>query len=363
MLKTKRLTIVLVSVIIFSMVAIYGFGPAAYAVTSLESASVLLGDSNLEATATSTVSVNFGDTHPLTEGQIIRVSYEDALWLNFANVYADCGDDMTASTTNTAETYQVVECVVDPGKYLAATGTTLHTFDIGQITNPNAESATGYNITISTHDTNGSEIESSQVKVYILNDVEVSAHVNASLTFSVSELGPHSVRNTINGVPLTGTSTDQSLGFGTIDSTGSTTLGHELAVSTNASNGYVVTVQQDHEMRTAAGDTINSFDNAPDGQATTTADTWKGPSTVLGNDATYGHMGLTTEDDIAAFSGSKYVGLNGANPVTIMSHDGPAIETAEDVGLSAVAYTVEISALQEAGDYTSNITYVCTPTY
>ncbi len=355
MLKTKRSDFVLVVIVIFSMLTMYAYMPMAQA-DSLDSAKTTLSDSDISETATSTIVVNLGTA--ITVGQYIRVTYEENDFTNLLTVAGACPILSNASTTGTSDSFLVVECVATTT--IAAATSTI----VIQHQNPSSENS--YSVTISTHEVDGTEIESSETKVYILNDVEVTASVPATLTFSVDQLTPTSTRNTINGVAINGTSTATALAFGTLDPTASTTLGHELTVSTNASGGYTVTVQQNQELTNGAADTINSFFNAPDGQGSTTPAVWGAPSASLGDTETYGHMGVISDDITnmsVDYSSSKYAGLNGADPIQVMAHNGPANATGEGTGIAGVAYTIEISALQEAGDYESYLTYVCTPTY
>jgi len=46
-----------------------------------------------------------------------------------------------------------------------------------------------------------------------------------------------------------------------------------------------------------------------------------------------------------------------------MYNGGPSDGTTDHVGVTQVAYSVRITSLQEAGDYTNTLTYICTPTY
>ena len=50
-------------------------------------------------------------------------------------------------------------------------------------------------------------------------------------------------------------------------------------------------------------------------------------------------------------------------PQEVMYHGGPADGSMQDKGSVEVAYRIQITALQEAGDYTNTLTYVATPTY
>jgi hypothetical protein len=47
----------------------------------------------------------------------------------------------------------------------------------------------------------------------------------------------------------------------------------------------------------------------------------------------------------------------------VMYNGSPSDGSTQNVGLAKVAYRVQISALQEAGDYTNTLTYTVTPTY
>ena len=80
-------------------------------------------------------------------------------------------------------------------------------------------------------------------------------------------------------------------------------------------------------------------------------------------------MGLTTNDsDLSGkgymdFTGEKYVGFNDTDPIVVMNHDHPSDGKTQDIGKAAVAYTVEVSTLQEAGDYENILTYIATATF
>jgi len=148
------------------------------------------------------------------------------------------------------------------------------------------------------------------------------------------------------------------------------TAAQDLQVSTNAANGFVVTVQTDHQLLSSSGADIDGFQ---DGSYETSPAPWVSPAQTLGNENTYGHWGITTDDDTVtpsltdefdvANSGRLYVSAS-TTPVEIFRHNSPTNGTDQGVGLTRVGYTVEISALQEAGnDYTATLTYVATPVF
>ena len=219
-----------------------------------------------------------------------------------------------------------------------------------------------YLVRIQTEDLSSNIIERSNVNVAITDGVAMTAYVDATLQFVVSGT---SSNVDINGIVTTATSTATSTNFGTLVVDATSTIGQTLAVSTNASQGYYVTVEQNHELINATGDTINSFNNSPDGTASTSPIDWENPTGLLDAKDTYGHMGLSTSDaDLGGgWSTNKYVGLSSTSPMVVMSHSGPADGLTQNKGFSAIAYTVKVSALQEAGDYSSVLTYICTPTY
>lgn len=368
MLHNKRGKIAIVAVMIFSMLMAYGAVPNVRA-ASFESAKAILGDSTPSQVATTTIIVDIGTS--LTNGQYLEIDlgpdgatpYGAGDLTGFAAI---CPTGLTASTTNTVA-MEMVHCMAGGGGFDEATYATT---TIGQITIP-AYSASGHKITITTRDTDGTEIETSDVIVYPMAAVEVSATVDASLTFAIS-----GTTGTINGTSTTVTATPTTIPFSNL-TVGTPAIGaQQLSVTTNAASGYSVTVQQDGELTSGAGATINNFNNAPNGQGSSTEGVaWAAPAGTLNIDRTYGHFGLTSDDDSLdgslfadegdndPFDSNEWAGMNGTNPIQVMYHTGPADGSTAGVGQANVAYAVQIDALQEAGDYTANLTYVCTPTY
>ena len=342
MLKTKQRRFAIVIVLLFSLMAMYGGMPAVNA-ANMDSAKVTLSDSDLSAVQTSTVVFDLGTE--LAANEYVQVSFASGFTtINSAN--ATCPANTTAGGSG-----QNITCTVDAGQTLAST--TSQTITITNVTNPGT--AGDYAITISSHQSGGTEIESTVTKVYIIDDVTVTAHVDASLTFAVSGVA---TTTAINGDSTTGSTSPTEIDFKTLTVNTEQRMGQTLTVSTNASSGYTVTVQQDQNMTSAAGADIDSF-------ATSAPATWASPAGTLGDESTYGHMGLASDDSdlTTPFSSGYYRGLNGTTPLEVMSHNGPADGSTQDAGLAHVMYNIEITDLQEAGDYQNTLTYVCTPTF
>jgi len=225
-----------------------------------------------------------------------------------------------------------------------------------QITNPAA--TTSYEINIA-----GSMPDSGSTRVAIIDQVTVSASVDTSLTFTVSGVASGQA---VNGSPTTTstTTTNVSLPFGLLAAGTSKVLAQDLAVTTNASNGYTVTVEQTGPLQSTTGATIDGF---IDGADTVTPTAWQGPGTSVADPDTYGHWGLTSNDGTttrtAEFGSDQWVS-GSTTPVVVMGHDGPSDGSTAGVGAARVGYQVQISALQEAGDdYTTTLRYIATPTF
>jgi hypothetical protein len=261
---------------------------------------------------------------------------------------------------------QVVRCTFAGG--LAPTTTQII---VGDVVSPAKVASAGvadtYTHTIITYNSGGTPLENAQVMVAIIDLVTVTASVDATLQFEVSGLATSTV---INQATTTFTTTSTTIPFGVI-APGAVNIevgGQQLEVTTNADYGFVVTVEQDQNLTSAASSDIDSFD---DGSPVSTPKAWESPTGTLGNENEYGHMGLTSDDsnlssDDASypdFSGSAFGGFNGSNPYVVFAATSSADGSTQDIGMAKVAYQIEITSLQEAGDYTNTLMYICTPSY
>ena len=239
------------------------------------------------------------------------------------------------------------------------TNATFATSGDSQITNPAVGS---YWITVDVGNS-----DSGQSMVAIVNTVTVTASVDTIFNFTVN-----GVNNglSVNGASTTGTSTSTAIPFGQLVADTPATLAQDLSVSTNAANGFVVTVQTDQQLSSTNGSDIDGF---IDGAYTSSPTQWVAPSQTLGQENTYGHWGITSNDDTVTSgltdefdvsgNGEDYVSAS-TTPVEIFRHNGPTNGTLDGVGIARVGYTVEASGLQEAAtDYTATLTYVATPVF
>jgi len=254
------------------------------------------------------------------------------------------------------------------GRQVICTGTTTAattTVTVNNVTNPAKSNPAGtadtYTITIET-----SQDEGAQVMVAIIEPITVTAHVEATLSFTVSGVN---AGQTVNGTTTTVTTTATTIPFGTLDPGTTSIAAQEISVTTNASHGFVVNIFQDHDLTNAQGDDINCFQ---DGTCVdyTNATSWASPAGTLDQENTYGHFGITSQDNSLGTNCSNdyygedlWAGLDGTDPAEVMCHTGPADGSTDNIGSTRVGFAVEITALQEAGEYTNTITYIVTPTY
>lgn len=337
----------------------YFFVSSAQAVVSLTDASDLLTDSDAGVTAdhlftfTNTVAVPAG-------GYLEAVFPADFGDVLVGNITCSGGGAATAPNTETAR------CT-----YVGGSATGVHTIAVTGVTNP-AEGSEGSKLFNLYHRTSGAVVtEQAQVRVMIIQDVLMTAHVDATLQFTVSGVNALQI---VNGETCNATSTATTTPFGTLVPAVKKTVCQQLNVTTNATKGFTVTVEQDNELTNSQNDTINSFDNSGDGTGSTTAHAWGAPDGILDQKHTYGHMGLTSNDtDLSSVYADQdyyngggaawYAGLNAAAAIPTFHHTGPADGLTQDKGVVRVAYSAEINALQEAGDYQNTLTYIVTPIY
>ena len=137
-------------------------------------------------------------------------------------------------------------------------------------------------------------------------------------------------------------------------------MAQDLTVVTNASNGFQVTVEHDGNLRSSSGADIDGF---IDGAWTDTPTAWQPPATTLNDEDTYGHMGISSDDTGFSFTEDEWISAS-TTPRVMFDHPNSTDGSTTGEGTTRIAYQIEISALQEAGnDYTNTLTYIATPTF
>jgi len=278
-------------------------------------------------------------------------------------VAADCTGSERVGFSVSGQNLIFNFCNGDGGSIPAGATTTIQIGDNAtggpannQIVNPAAEGSYEIGFTVGASD-------SGWTRVVILDNVEITAAVDTVFTFTVTGLPAGS---SVNGTTTTGATGSTSIPFGTLTAGVATTTAQRLNVSTNAANGYSVTVQIDQPLQSSTGADIDGFS---EGSYTDTPVAWNAPDATLGAENTYGHWGITSDDDTTSrsagdeFNANEWASASTA-PRVVMGHTGPANGTGTGVGSTTVGYKVQISGLQEAGDdYSTTLTYVATPVF
>jgi hypothetical protein len=237
------------------------------------------------------------------------------------------------------------------------------TITANNIVNPSTEGS--YLITIETRATEGGTIlDTGELRIAIVSGVTVTAHVPALLTFQVKGV-PAST--TVESGTTNVTSTTTTIDFGTVNAGIQYLTAQKLVVSTNANYGFTVKVWQNQNLTNAMGGDIDKF---KDGVTSTSPQAWASPTATPGSENTYGHFGLRSDDsDVEKDYGTNlWIGFYGDGPAfqhEVLKSTRPTAGEGDSQGYGwdYVEYKLEISALQEAGDYSNILTYVCTPTY
>ena len=332
-----------------------------YNISDTLSTSVPGQPANHTVAFTTNSAISAGDTikitfDPVTNafGGVGNVAFGDVTFTG-ATLVTSCaaGNDVTLSTSTAPGNESLIFTVC--GGATVASGT--KTIAVGNDRLINPTSTQSYAI-----DIKGTMPDSGETRVAIIPAVTVQAAVATNFSFSILGIATGTA---INGVTTTGASASTSMAFGLLSPNVPKVLGQELSVSTNAANGFAVTVHEDQDLTSGSGATIHLFDN---GDATSTPIPWVAPSAIAAEPATYGHIGVTTDDSLlsgGAYAGAKFVGaFNPTSTLTVFSNTGPGDGTTQNVGKADVAYQIEISGLQAAAtDYSNNLIYVATPVF
>jgi hypothetical protein len=248
------------------------------------------------------------------------------------------------------------------GGVVAAAGITVRVVVADtEVTNPAKVLAAGvgdsYEFTITT-DAAGTPIDSGKTRVVIIDTVLVSAIVNTTFDFTITGLA---TTTSVHGTTTTGTTGATSIPFGVLTADTRYILAQQLNVTTNARNGFVVTVETDGDLQSSTGAIIDTF---IDGANTATPTAWQSPADNIALDTTWGHWGLASDDDLTVPYATGQYSAALPTPQPVFTHGGPSDGVLANVGQANVLYQLEITPLQEAGDdYNTTLTYIATPTF
>ncbi|MEA3398262.1 MAG: hypothetical protein U9R06_00770 [Patescibacteria group bacterium] len=360
-IKQKKAIVI---ILIVGMIAIYGFAPPAKnagAIDSIADAKDLITDSDPGQTATHTFTFTTAATTSI--GNYWDIDFSAGNFTSIATGSLACAYGAAGLTEQVIGTSSA-RCLATAEILATSTQVTLT-----GVINPSSEA--DIPITIRHYDSSDQVLERVTVYVTIIEDILMTATVDSSMAFNIFGT---STAGAVGGIPCANVSTATNTPFGTLTVGATSTVCQTLTVVTNAQDGYTVTVEQDHELLSGSGADINSFKDSITGTGSSTSvQAWTSPLNALDAYHTYGHMGLYSDDtDLDTLSGglnfdngggnTYFAGLNSTDPLLVLAHNGPTSDT-QDSGRANVIYQVEIGSLQEAGDYESTLTYICTPTF
>jgi hypothetical protein len=210
----------------------------------------------------------------------------------------------------------------------------------------------------------GTMADEGRTKIVVIDSVTVTGEVNTFLDFHILGVDENEMVNA-DTMHTFATTTATTVPFGLVSNGNEYVLAQDLTVSTNSTNGFMVTVFADGDLQSTSGATINSF---TDGTGVASPVPWDSPLGQSGLIDTYGHWGITTEDnslsDNDSFGDALYAGNFINTPREVMYATSSADALTPHIGATRVGFKMEISALQEAArDYTTRLLYTVTPTF
>lgn len=228
------------------------------------------------------------------------------------------------------------------------------------VTNPTANNATFY-VRVSTYvstDTTGVPIDDGTVAASTATPIVLTGIMPESLIFCTG-----ATINSVSNVPDCTTATSGNISFDRLFSPNDTALAtSQMAASTNAQYGYVITVN---------GPTLKSGANTIAAMGTAAVST-KGIAqfgmNLKANTTPAIGAEITQPSDGVNLRGRATTGYNTANTYKFTSGETVADSAQGGAGPTngqtyTVSYIVNVPGNQLPGTYTTTLTYICTPTF
>lgn len=234
--------------------------------------------------------------------------------------------------------------------------------------------ATGdtYTYFVKNYDVTDTVIDSSSGKMAVIESVRVTATVDPTITFSIAGVASGAnpcgtgATNQTDVDTTTGTNAPLAVPFGTLSLNTFKDAAHLLTVSTNATNGYTVTAQENDQLGKDGGTTpfIPDGDGDNGTGSETVTDTW---DTATGNPG-FGYTLKSVSGSTVPFT-STGANFNMRRFPSVADPDAPLVATVMSSTSVAnshtanVCYRISVDATQAAGDYENQITYTATASF
>ncbi len=242
------------------------------------------------------------------------------------------------------------------------------TVQLDGIVNPNVANYSFY-VRITTWtgtDGSGTAVSTGNVAAATANPIQLSGQMPESLVFCTGA----TVGET-SGVPDCTTATAGSVSFTTLFSPNYTsTATSQMAASTNAGSGYAITVngntlQSGSYSITAIGATAASPVHGTDqfgmnlmANTTLTATPAPGAAVTPASDGV-NYFALPT----TAYGTVDEYAFSSGNTVATSGYSTGTPTVGSDAQIYTTTYIVDVQGRQQAGTYTTTLTYICTPTF
>jgi len=319
-----------------------------------------------------------------TAGTVGSVKFEYCTTASVAACVTPTGLDTTSITLGSSTNDVVFTSAVSSSAnvaYVSRTAAAISAGDtvdvqINSVLNPSPANYTFF-VRISSYastNTSGSAIDTGTVAASTATPIKLTGTMPESLIFCTG-----GTISTVSSIPNCASATSGAITFDQLFSPSDTaTATSQMAASTNAGQGYVITVNG--PTLTSGSNTIPRMYSGSPGAETATASTvGQGQfglnlvenTTTMDNQTTPAALG----DDVApAANAANFKG----RPKTDYGADdlfeytsGDSIAASDDGGtpggtdsqIFTVSYIVNVSGSQPAGTYRTTLTYICTPTF
>ena len=238
------------------------------------------------------------------------------------------------------------------------------TYRLDSITNPSTTNQTFY-VRITSYastDTTGGSTDLGAVAASTATQIVLDGTMPESLVFCTG-----ATVSTTLGVPDCATATAGTVSFNQLFSpTDTATATSQMAASTNAGFGYIITVNG--PTLTSGANTVTAMSSATTGVRGTS----QFGMNLKANTTTTSTPAVGTEVAPAAngtnYRGQATAGYNTVDTFKFTSGDTVANSAnggagGTDAQIFTASYMVNVPGSQPAGTYTTTLTYICTPTY
>lgn len=268
----------------------------------------------------------------------------------------------TYATGGAMDTITLYVDVATNTQVFAKANTATITYGGGNIVLPSATGTYAIATTLSVDDGNGWEtVGQASTNMLVAEEQTISATVNEALSLQVAGITATTV---VGSLTTTDTGTATTCPFGVIAPYEVNICGQTLTVVSNLAGGWNLYTVADANMTSGNGDEIQQFQDGVRIDESV-AITWTSPSDDQGDPLTWGHLGVSSDDNVVYTNGNNYLAgipnLVANTPSTDgLLATGATATTGQDVN---VTYMLESGTNLPPGTYTTNLAYIVVPQF